>query len=113
LISPATDKLISSTLGEYNLPELFLYIHPADAQKRSLQNGDWARVFNQYGEVHCRIKLSGQICPGVVSMPKGAWRKASKNGQTANALAPDTISAVGEGACFNDARVEVARFVKI
>lgn len=107
LISPATDKLISSTLGEYNLPELFLYIHPVDAQKRSLQSGDQARVFNQYGEVHCRIKVSAQICPGVVSMPKGAWRKASNNGQTANALAPDTISAVGDGACFNDARVEV------
>jgi anaerobic selenocysteine-containing dehydrogenase len=109
LISPATDKLISSSMGEYNMSELFLFIHPTDAQKRSLQNGDTARVFNQYGEVHCRIKLSGQICPGVVSMPKGAWRKASKNGQTATALAPDTISSVGGGAWFNDARVEVEK----
>jgi len=109
LISPATDKLISSTLGEYNLSELFLFMHPADARKRSLQNGDTVRVFNQYGEVRCRVKLSGQICPGVVNMPKGAWRKASQNGQTANALAPDTLSAVGGGACFNDARVEVVK----
>jgi anaerobic selenocysteine-containing dehydrogenase len=109
LISPATDKLISSTLGEYNMPELFLFIHPVDAQKRSIKNGDVVRIFNHYGEVHCRVKLSEQISPGVVSLPKGAWRKASRNGQTATALAPDTISSVGEGACFNDARVEVTR----
>jgi anaerobic selenocysteine-containing dehydrogenase len=108
LISPATDKLISSSLGEYNMPELFLNMHPADAQQRSIRNGDLVRVFNHYGEVHCRVKFSRQIREGVVSMPKGAWRKAAKNGQTATALAPDTISSVGGGACFNDARVEVA-----
>lgn len=108
LISPATDKLISSMLGEFNLPEHFLTMHPSDAEPRSLKNGNWARVFNQLGEVHCRIKLSEAIRPGVVSLPKGAWRKASANGQTATALAPDTLSAVGGGACFNDARVEVA-----
>jgi anaerobic selenocysteine-containing dehydrogenase len=90
------------------MPELFLNMHPADAQQRSIQNGEPVRVFNDYGEVHCRVKFSRQVREGVVSMPKGAWRKASKNGQTATALAPDTISAVGSGACFNDARVEVA-----
>jgi anaerobic selenocysteine-containing dehydrogenase len=109
LISPATGKLISSSFGEFNLPELFLTMHPGDARQRALKSGDTVRVFNQYGEVRCRVKVSEAICPGVVSMPKGAWRKASQNGQTATALAPDTISSVGDGACFNDARVEVAR----
>jgi anaerobic selenocysteine-containing dehydrogenase len=109
LISPATDKLISSTLGEFNLPELFVTLHPAEASARSLKNGDWVRVYNQSGEVHCRVKVSEMIRPGVAVMPKGAWRKASANGQTATALAPDTLSAVGGGACFNDARVEVMR----
>ena len=109
LISPATGKLISSSFGEFNLPELFLTMHPADARQRALKSGDAVRVFNQYGEVHCRVKVSETICPGAVSMPKGAWRKASLNGQTATALAPDTASSVGDGACFNDARVEVVR----
>lgn len=109
LISPATGKLISSSFGEFNLPELFLTMHSADARPRVIQSGDTVRVFNQYGEVRCRVKVSDSICPGVVSMPKGAWRKASMNGQTATALAPDTVSFVGGGACFNDARVEVVR----
>ncbi len=109
LISPATDKLISSSLGEFNLPELFVTLHPTEARSRSLKNGDMVRVYNHGGEVHCRVKVSEMIRPGVAAMPKGAWRKASANGQTATALAPDTLSAVGGGACFNDARVEVER----
>jgi anaerobic selenocysteine-containing dehydrogenase len=109
LISPATDKLISSSLGEFNLPELVVTLSPIDAQSRSLKNGDRVRVYNHGGEVHCRVKVSATIRPGVAAMPKGAWRKASANGQTATALAPDTLSAVGDGACFNDARVEVVK----
>jgi hypothetical protein len=30
------------------------------------------------------------------------------NGLTATALVPDTLTDIGGGACFNDARVEVA-----
>ncbi len=108
LISPATDKSITSTMAEYNLPELYLLIHPVDAATRQLKSGETVRVFNQYGEVHCRVTVDAEVRSGVVLMPKGAWRRASLNGQTATALAPDTLSDVG-GACFNDARVEVAR----
>jgi anaerobic selenocysteine-containing dehydrogenase len=109
LISPATNKTISSTFGEFNLRELYVLINPADATSRGLSNGQMARVFNQYGEVHCRLKIDDRIRPGVVVIPKGAWRKSSSNGKTATALAPDTLGTAG-GACFNDARVEVSAF---
>ena len=39
---------------------------------------------------------------------KGAWLKTSDNGQTISALAPGTHADLAHGACFNDARVEVA-----
>lgn len=107
LISPATDKMISSTLGEFNFPELYVVMHPEDAERRSLKAGRAVRVFNDLGEVVVQLRLSTSIRPGVVFMPKGAWRHASVNGATATALAPQTVSSVG-GACFNDARVEVA-----
>ena len=42
-----------------------------------------------------------------MSLPKGLWRKHTANGLTANALAPDTLTDLGGGACFNDARVQV------
>ena len=43
------------------------------------------------------------------ALPKGLWRRHTANGFTANALAPDTLTDLGGGACFNDARVQVTR----
>ncbi|MBC6946604.1 hypothetical protein DWB58_01455 [candidate division KSB1 bacterium] len=112
MISPATDKAINSMMAEYMMPELYLEMHPADAAARGLHNNETVRVFNNLGEVVCRLKIQADVRSGVVVMPKGAWRKASKNGKTSTALSPDTLNVVGGGACFNDARVEVARFEK-
>jgi anaerobic selenocysteine-containing dehydrogenase len=66
------------------------------------------RAFNDLGEVVCRAEISDRIREGVVSIPKGAWRKSSRNGHTATALCPATTGTAG-GACFNDARVELSR----
>ncbi len=113
LISPATDKSVTSMMAEYNLPELFVTLHPADAAGRNLRRDEAVRVFNDFGEVHCRLKISANLRPGVAMMPKGAWRKSSLNGRTSTALAPDTLNAIGGGACFNDARVEVESLKKV
>jgi hypothetical protein len=48
----------------------------------------------------------------VVSLPKGLWRKHTRNGWTATALAPPEVDPIGQGACYNDARVEVSRWVE-
>jgi len=109
LISPSNNKMISSSLGEFNYPELRLTIHPTDAVVRQITNGDTVRVFNELGEVICRAQVSTRVREGVVSLPKGAWRKSSLNGFTSTALCPADINVVGGGACFNDARVEVEK----
>lgn len=107
LISPATNKTISSTLGEFNFHELQVMMNSIDAGARNLKDGEFVRVHNNYGEVHCRLKIEDKVSAGVVVIPKGAWRRTSRNGKTATALAPDTLGTAG-GACFNDARVEVS-----
>jgi anaerobic selenocysteine-containing dehydrogenase len=109
LISPSNNKMITSTLGEFNYPELRLTIHPTDAAARGIHEGDAVRIFNELGEVLCLAQISAQIREGVVSLPKGAWRKSSRNGFTSTALCPADINEVGGGACFNDARVEAAK----
>ncbi|HJY84899.1 MAG TPA: molybdopterin-dependent oxidoreductase, partial [Candidatus Binatia bacterium] len=43
LISPSNNKMISSTLGEFNYPELRLTIHPTDATARQIGDGDTVR----------------------------------------------------------------------
>jgi anaerobic selenocysteine-containing dehydrogenase len=47
--------------------------------------------------------------PGTVSLAKGLWRRHTANGYTANVFAPDSLTDVGGGACFNDARVQVEK----
>jgi len=111
LISPASDRTISSTLGELPRPEVALVMHPLDSRARGLEEGASVRVFNELGEVRCRLSIEPTVRPGTVALPKGLWRSSTANRSTATALAPDTLSDVGEGACFNDARVEVERLV--
>jgi anaerobic selenocysteine-containing dehydrogenase len=69
-------------------------------------------VFNDLGEVHCLVALNKDLRPGTVAIPKGLWRKSTFNGSTSNALVPDSLTDLGGGACFNDARVQVASLGK-
>jgi anaerobic selenocysteine-containing dehydrogenase len=108
LISPASEKTVSSTLGELRERAAMLQMHPSDAQARGLAQDDPVRLFNDLGEVHVPLAINREIRPGTVSLPKGLWRKSTYNGSTSNALVPDSLSDLGAGACFNDARVQVA-----
>ena len=107
LISPASDKTISSTLAEIPRPEVRLLMHPDDAGERAIADGDEVRIFNDLGEVRCKATLGAWIRRGVVSLPKGIWRKHTLNGYTGTSLVPDALTDIGGGACFNDARVQV------
>ena len=107
LISPSNEKAISSSLYELVTQPAVLTVHPEDAHARGFGEGDRIRVFNDLGAVTCFASVSPTVRPGTVSLPKGLWSRHTLNGSTANALAPDTLSDIGAGACFNDARVEV------
>ncbi len=107
LISPATDRTISSTLGEIDPEEACLQMHPEDAAARRLVEGGVVRVHNALGEVRVRLRINEDLRRGVVFLPKGIWSRHTRNGSVGTALVPDAVSAVSGGACFNDARVEV------
>jgi anaerobic selenocysteine-containing dehydrogenase len=107
LISPSSERTISSTLGELPRPDVKLTMHPEDAAARGLADNDLVRIFNELGEVQCTLSVLPTVRPGTVSLPKGLWRRSTRNGYTANALVPDTLTDLGAGACFNDARVQV------
>jgi anaerobic selenocysteine-containing dehydrogenase len=111
LISPATDRTINSTLGELPGLDVALVMHPLDSRARGLEEGASVRVFNELGEVRCKLSIEPTVRPSTVVLPKGLWRSSTFNRSTATALAPDTLSDIGAGACFNDARVQVERVV--
>src|SRR5215469_1278395 len=112
LISPASDKRISSTFGDLaasrKTPPLLM--NPGDAARRSLVRGGKIRVWNERGEVILPLVVSDAVPPGVVASEKGAWLATSRTGQTISALVSADLKAdLAEGACFNDTQVEVSR----
>jgi anaerobic selenocysteine-containing dehydrogenase len=107
LISPSTDRTISSSLGELWTGRASLEIHPDDAAARGISDGDTVRVFNRRGEVRVPARVTPDLRPGVAMLPKGLWLRHTDGSGTANLFAPDTFTDLGGGACFNDARVQV------
>ncbi|MGU3492401.1 trimethylamine-N-oxide reductase TorA [Xanthobacteraceae bacterium A53D] len=49
------------------------WIHPVDATKRGLKDGDVARAFNDRGQILVGIKISEDIRPGVIRIDEGGW----------------------------------------
>jgi anaerobic selenocysteine-containing dehydrogenase len=109
LISPALSTQISSTFGQLRTAPATLELSKEDAAARGIATGDRVRVWNALGEVRCVAKVASEVRTGVCVLPKGLWRKHSRNGFTANALVGDGIADLGGQATYNDARVEVER----
>jgi len=109
LISPAIAGQISSTFGQLRRAPVPLDISVEDAAARGIADGDPVRVWNALGEVRVAARVSRDVRPGVVVLPKGLWRHHTANGATANALVPEADTDLGGGPCYNDARVQVAR----
>jgi anaerobic selenocysteine-containing dehydrogenase len=111
LISPASDKRISSTLGDLagSRKSPLLLMNPRDAAQRCLARGAEVRIWNELGEVILPLEVTDDVPPGVVASEKGTWLSTSRTGQTISALvSADMRADLAEGACFNDTRVEVA-----
>jgi anaerobic selenocysteine-containing dehydrogenase len=110
LITPASDKRITSTFGglAVNDSTPVLEMNPADAAARELVDGSFVKVWNDLGQVFLPLHITAAVRPGVVSSEKGAWLRTSRNGQTVSALAPTHKADLADGACYNDSRVEVA-----
>ncbi len=107
LITPANAKTVNSMFGEFQATDPAVRMHPDDAAARRLTDGQAVRVQNDRASLATQVRIDSGLRPGVVSMPKGSWCRDFEGGLTANALVPDTLSDLADGACFNDTRVDV------
>jgi len=107
LISPATSHTINSMFADTDPPRIAISMNPKDAARRNLKDSTRVRVHNDSAELEIDLVVDESIRPGVCFIPKGLWLRATSSGMTANAFAPDDLSDLAGGACFNDARVEV------
>ena len=108
LLTPATNRSITSMFAEYDRPDPSVHLHPEDAAARGLTHGQRAKVTNGAVTISVAVTVDDAVRPGVASIPKGLWCTATPEGLTANAVAPDTLSDLAGGARFNDAMVEVS-----
>ncbi len=109
LITPSSEDRTNATFGGQTASDgiQLLEMHPDDASARNLTRGMTVKTWNDLGEVHLKLEITDAVPPGTVYSPKGAWFRTSSTGQTVSALVPGTKADISEGACYNDARVDV------
>jgi anaerobic selenocysteine-containing dehydrogenase len=96
----ANDELLRRRAGG---PRIRL--HPDDAAKRGLRDGQTARVHNARGEFRATVEVTDAVRPGVAAGTKGHWLKHV--GSNANATVEERDADMGSGAVYHDNRVEV------
>lgn len=101
----------------------YLYMHPEDARRAELEDGDLAEISSATATVTAPVKITDEMMPRVVALPHG-WghRKADglsiasrTSGANANLLAADGPGALEKFAGMahlNGIRVEVRRAVE-
>ncbi len=111
LITPASDRRISSTLGGLARRAGFA---AAGHEPGRCQSAGASSTGSRFGcgttsaRSSCRSKFRMPCRQGVIATEKGAWLATSPTGQTVSALvSADDRADLAQGACFNDARVEV------
>ncbi|HCU08029.1 MAG TPA: dimethyl sulfoxide reductase, partial [Clostridiales bacterium] len=57
-----------------------IWIHPADANERSILNGEIVEVFNDRGVVRIPAKVTDRIVQGVCAMSQGGWYTPDEKG---------------------------------
>lgn len=85
----------------------FCILHPEDATKRGLKDGDQVRVFNERGEIGLMLKVVDEVQPGVLLVPGQRPTSEAVSG-TINMLCSDRYTDMGEGATYQSTWLDVA-----
>jgi molybdopterin-containing oxidoreductase family molybdopterin binding subunit len=86
--------------------EPHLDIHPKDAKRRGIADGDYVRVHNDLGEMIVKAKYNDGIQPGLINTDHGWWARDYIRGHH-NDLTDAETAEVGRTFAFYDTRVEV------
>lgn len=112
LITPPAHNFLNSSFA--NLPSFIraekeprLDIHPQDAEKRGISDGDEVKIFNARGEFSAVARVTDKARPGVVVALSIWWKKLSPDGRNANEVTSQELTDLGRAATFYDVLVEV------
>jgi molybdopterin guanine dinucleotide-containing S/N-oxide reductase-like protein len=85
-----------------------LEIHPIDADRRGIADGDPVRIWNDRGSLELTALLSDRVQAGVVA-GRLDWSKLSPDRQNVNVLTSERLTDIGAAATFYSTLVEVAK----
>jgi molybdopterin guanine dinucleotide-containing S/N-oxide reductase-like protein len=85
-----------------------LEMHPADAERRGIQEGEMVRVFNQRGSMRLPAIINTSLPEGVVAAQLD-WAKMHREFQNVNVLTSERLTDLGGGATFYSTLVEVTK----
>jgi len=83
-------------------------LHPEEAKKRGLEDGQTVELHNDVGVVRLVLRVSDEAPLGVAFVP-GQRPAAEGGGTTVNMLCSDRYSDMGDGATYQDTRLDVRR----
>jgi anaerobic selenocysteine-containing dehydrogenase len=83
-------------------------LHPDDAQRRGLLDGDPVELVNERGRMGALLRVSDEILPGVVLVPGQRPVGEARYG-TINLLTSDRYTDLGDGATYQSTRLDVVR----
>ncbi|QCK84919.1 molybdopterin oxidoreductase family protein [Phreatobacter aquaticus] len=82
-------------------------IHPKEALKRNLANGQKVRLFNERATIGLALKVSDEVGEGIILVP-GQRPDAEAPEGTVNMLCSDRLTDIGEGASYQSTFLDVA-----
>ncbi|MBF0613664.1 MAG: molybdopterin-dependent oxidoreductase [Magnetococcales bacterium] len=86
-----------------------LWIHPADAAQRQIQEGDRVVVFNGQGQLTMQARVTTDVRPGLTLCESNQTARAFPQGIGLNTLTHADVVAPDGGPALHDNRVEVYR----
>ncbi|MEK4146319.1 molybdopterin-dependent oxidoreductase [Robertmurraya sp. FSL W8-0741] len=93
-------------LNEVHQSEPEVLIHPKDAQKRNINDGDKVVVFNDRGEHHAKAIVTTHIKEHIIGLQNGWWEQ---QGGSSSYVTNDTVEALGTGTSINNTLVDVRK----
>lgn len=113
-IQRKTPRTIHSSFGGLDWPKEMhgdkpkVQIHPNDAEKRNINDGEFVKVYNDRGEHKAVAEITTHVKEGVVTLENGWWEK---DGGSSSHVTNDKVGYIGGGHCCNNTLVEITKEV--
>ncbi|WP_323121570.1 molybdopterin-containing oxidoreductase family protein [Burkholderia alba] len=114
MISPPARNFLNSTFVNVSSlrateGEPHLDIHPEDAARRGIIEGDIVKIFNDRGVLRAKARVTDRAREGLVVGLSIWWKKLAPDGCNANQVTSQALTDLGRAATFYDCLVEVER----